>query len=916
MTPTTLAIEILFGTIRPENVLNFKVAEGLLWPELTRLQHSKVPPAYMEAAHHLKGFSHHSEEEKEHSFVLAAQEMAAFWEQESGMAGRAGKASMFLTLLRVAERYLVLQDNAAVVRFEKLLAWRMLTTAIGQDLPVCAFLALHDHRLHRERLDFTWPLHLPCDHGQLRGILRNGMAENHYHLWGSLPSFHLLWLRLMGDARLHEQVLRAPLKERLHADHVSFEEAMSWPLDDLSKLASLLRWNLWRNCEGQAGQELSEDAKCIQASLQAILCEEERTQWQLSTLQEQVELDSAVAHHGLVAGYAVDYALPGKLLPFNSNDGLPLAYERFFLYSTFRRLLRNELSFSELHRFYLYLLIKAKVRREYVQVNDRVGFHNFKVYQDRKEHYGDGIIGHEKQFFEFWSARLAMTRPLREMPIRMLEARIGPPKVSESPYEFGNKVKRYVEAAQTDLKEYLRNWRPDPLPSRVDQFVEDSEIEYVTRPILTDIADRLYFVIHFSKEADHPDPAVAGPRHSHLREKLRRQSQIIWEWEESGSRWANYLRGIDAASTEIGCRPEVFAHGFRFLRLFEPSAKRLLDPEQQLVRKALRATYHVGEDFLDLIDGLRAIDEAVLYLEYRRGDRLGHALALGVDAGDWYAAKTNTIMLPLQDLVDNLAWMHARLVALGDHTHLALISKLERDWGAYYGKLVRDSKAEKSKATIHQYYLAWKLRGDEPEYYATLNDKGEFIKDHLLQPWQLSALTKHPKFDLEGLRNQPELVLLYHHYHFCPNWKKAGRAIEAYEIDSSYMRGVTALQRQMQIELRDKGIGIEANPSSNYLIGTFQRYDKHPLPSLYNLGLTYNPDELQSNPQMHISINTDDLGIFDTSLENEYALMATALGKMKHADGGARYSPAMIMDWLDRVRAMGLQQSFRDSTVG
>lgn len=41
-------------------------------------------------------------------------------------------------------------------------------------------------------------------------------------------------------------------------------------------------------------------------------------------------------------------------------------------------------------------------------------------------------------------------------------------------------------------------------------------------------------------------------------------------------------------------------------------------------------TYHTGEDFLDIVDGLRAIDEAMLFLQMEKGERLGHAMALGV----------------------------------------------------------------------------------------------------------------------------------------------------------------------------------------------------------------------------------------------------------------------------------------------
>ena len=89
------------------------------------------------------------------------------------------------------------------------------------------------------------------------------------------------------------------------------------------------------------------------------------------------------------------------------------------------------------------------------------------------------------------------------------------------------------------------------------------------------------------------------------------------------------IKGIDAASPEIWCRPEVFAQAFRFLKNHWVESGRF--PFAETECSTLLATYHVGEDFLDILDGLRAIDEAILFLNLRCGDRLGHALALGVD---------------------------------------------------------------------------------------------------------------------------------------------------------------------------------------------------------------------------------------------------------------------------------------------
>lgn len=114
------------------------------------------------------------------------------------------------------------------------------------------------------------------------------------------------------------------------------------------------------------------------------------------------------------------------------------------------------------------------------------------------------------------------------------------------------------------------------------------------------------------------------------------------EWyPEIGKR----ILGIDAASNEIGCRPEVFG---RYFRLLKHHISVYYEADGMHKMPQLKSTYHVGEDFLDLADGLRAIDEMIHFLNFDCGDRMGHALALGVNAKEWYQSKRNTIILSAQ----------------------------------------------------------------------------------------------------------------------------------------------------------------------------------------------------------------------------------------------------------------------------
>ena len=76
---------------------------------------------------------------------------------------------------------------------------------------------------------------------------------------------------------------------------------------------------------------------------------------------------------------------------------------------------------------------------------------------------------------------------------------------------------------------------------------------------------------------------------------------------------------------------------------------------------------------------------------------------------------------------------------------------------------------------------------------------------------------------------------------------------------------VSALQQQLQRKIANAGIAIECNPSSNLKIGPFDSYTQHPI-------FAFRRNDLKA------SINTDDKGIFSTSLYNEYSLIAARTG--------------------------------------
>ena len=115
---------------------------------------------------------------------------------------------------------------------------------------------------------------------------------------------------------------------------------------------------------------------------------------------------------------------------------------------------------------------------------------------------------------------------------------------------------------------------------------------------------------------------------------------------------------------------------------------------------------------------------------------------------------------------------------------------------------------------------------------------------------------------------------------------------------------IETIQEHLLCKIEKKRISIECNPSSNYKIGEMMRYDGHPITKFFNRGLS-TPYPLHD---IAVSINTDDQGVFSTSLEREYSLIALAMER--YQPEGYKNSPRQIIEWLDKIREMSVEQQF------
>ena len=230
----------------------------------------------------------------------------------------------------------------------------------------------------------------------------------------------------------------------------------------------------------------------------------------------------------------------------------------------------------------------------------------------------------------------------------------------------------------------------------------------------------------------------------------------------------------------------------------------------------------------------------------------------------------------------------------------------------------RESLHVKAKALLKEiygeecdewsYYNSWKLRGDDPELYRkrNLTIYDENSKAEQFSPRLYYEFYRAGKYgEIKEARRINLARELYCRYHYDPKVRSVGNRSESYEIEEEYVHVSSELQRCMRAHLSDAGIIAECNPSSNLLIGPFQQYKEHPMWKMDHGNLFSE----KHDARMDVTINTDDIGVFATSLENEYALMLQSGCRMRREEYGLKDDQA-VYDYLENIRQNGHRAIF------
>lgn len=762
--------------------------------------------------------------------------------------------SLFNVVLRYTEERLFLKDDHPVCKYTSVIGWHELSMQLGEDLFTTALTAAHDAKQHRVRTKFDWHPYVRTEHPALEDLYNRPLTELHAHLKGTSLNFDLNWLSLMNSIQKRAKEFEM-FGKRQHAQiTVQMEDHVNDLYHQIMKAAAI-RLYLFAEIQAHA-----QDVKDIVFTLL-------RTQTRLEATFDSMTLQENIDSYRQTYGrryYRRDegYDIPDYAIVTNSSykdgDSLysVLSGERRLIYWLLRRCYEGKLSHQQEGLLTAYLVIKTRLRMEMVQLNEGVGFDNFATYEGRKTAFiKDGTI------YERLVAQLAIGNFLKAAPDkRYMEARIVPKETADG-------VRQQINETDADVHN--------------PQFDKGEGWQY-------------HYIYHFIKADDKTKEHLQElvPRHHALREKVKRQAKAIYNYrnfnllEES-----DRVVGIDAANSEILARPEVFAQAFRYLRRHSISGIVVNRPND------LGITYHVGEDFMDVADGLRAYDEVIRYLQFGEGDRLGHALVLGVDVVTYYQNRNYVVALPLQMVLDNVAWLYHESKDLGDT--FVLVPQLEREYEYYFRKLT-DNRLP--ICSINTYYHSWLLRGDNPFCYQIPGANP--VQTVSVDEWDRNNLVTGDR-EIDKARDDAEARKLYSYYHFNRKMKEKGKTVIEYPITEAYVKTLELVRERKLCDAEARHLAIECNPTSNYKIGEVTDFAEHPIIRFYNEGIGKYVDKKH---YISASINTDDAGVFSTSIEREYAVMAKALEEKYRKK--EQLSPKQIYDWLDDVRMFGQQQRF------
>lgn len=439
---------------------------------------------------------------------------------------------------------------------------------------------------------------------------------------------------------------------------------------------------------------------------------------------------------------------------------------------------------------HFYILAQSQFDRLLVQQTHQNGFRQFLYISDNmvRDHYED--LGYKERFQQLNS------------------------------YPFVNNTKKlHIEIRIT----------PSNFCKKFQQIIY-TYIDLIDKNILDKEKYSLSVVCHFIKFQEPPKTTnnpIQIERYTYTKTKALEQAKnllgcisplFLDPQNDNTKKILDSFVGLDAAGYELYSPPEAFAPTFRLIR-----------NQFKELGKNIGITFHAGEDFIHIISGIRYIYEAYTFLDYKAGDRIGHANALGLNPTNWRNKLNNVIRIKRGEWLDNLIFFAKKT----NTTDKELLDDIVNYWNNFVYK-------ECCNLTINQILEVGSIAYDIRKFAYNSSDLQSYLNT------------------LSLTNTQQELILkIYHHYLYSNSYDD----FFDLTLEEKFDEYILSLQNMTLSEMANNSYFIESMISSNVRISYYQRYKEH--------HITKWMDKQHNMPL--ITLASDDPGIFNNNIFVEYA---------------------------------------------
>ena len=331
----------------------------------------------------------------------------------------------------------------------------------------------------------------------------------------------------------------------------------------------------------------------------------------------------------------------------------------------------------------------------------------------------------------------------------------------------------------------------------------------------------LSFVRAEKPRSDDPDGTRASKRWQSMAAKTGIMCRLLARQMETRPTVLREIRGLSLMHWERNGPVWLFEAPFR--RLIEASA-RVAAARPQLGLRPIQTAFHLGEDFDHLLSGLRQIFEPFEWGLINRGDRIGHALALGLSPEAWCEANPWVRMRPWDRILDIgfVYWAFDRLRLPLDAGH---VERMRLSAGDAIRQIFGDQDRDPLETALTLWLSLPRVPPDGANRFGGRRDlaKACSLRDRILNEDSIGRKALSLSLTVETKLELPMIIAVHD----------------------------AVLDRVARTQ-----VAIEVNPSSNLLVGGFRSIFEQPV---------FHTDALP------IIINADDPLTFGTTLADDYA---------------------------------------------